>query len=167
MGESAVNQDNAKTEQLAFQDCYAEDFSHCYGCGRNNSAGHQLKSYWDGETTVAYFTPQPYHTGGVPDKVYGGLIASLLDCHGTASAAAAAYRAEGRDMQSLPAMRFVTGNLNVSFVAPTPLDTQLEIRGEIVEIKPRKVIVDLTLSAQGKVCAKGQMIAVKLPDGAW
>ena len=148
--------------QLAFQDCYAEDFSHCYGCGRNNSQGHQLKSYWQDQMTIAHFTPKPYHTGGVPNKAYGGLIASLLDCHGTASAAAAAYRAEGRDMHSQPAMRFVTANLNINFLAPTPLDTELEIRGEIVEVKARKVIVDLTLSAHGKVCAQGQMVAVKL-----
>ncbi len=84
----------------AFQDSYPAEFSHCYGCGRDNPHGLQLKSYWNlcagKEHTIAYFTPKAYHTGGVPDNAYGGLIASLLDCHGTASAAAAAYKEQGR-----------------------------------------------------------------------
>ena len=150
----------------AFQDCYPDDFSHCYGCGNNNEHGHHLKSYWDGDVTVARFTPKSYHTGGVPGKAYGGLIASLLDCHGTASAAASAFRAEGREMGTEPHMRFVTASLKVDFLWPTPIDIELEIRGEIVEVKPRKVTINLFLSASGEVCATGHMIAVKLPDAA-
>ena len=75
-------------QEKAFQDYYAEDVSHCYGCGSLNTHGHQLKSYWDGEETVAHFTPKPFHTA-IPGFVYGGLIASLIDCHGTGTAAAA------------------------------------------------------------------------------
>jgi hypothetical protein len=73
----------------AFQDHYAADVAHCYGCGRLNPSGHQLKTRWDGEETVTRFTPQPHHTA-VPGYVYGGLIASLVDCHGTGTAAAVA-----------------------------------------------------------------------------
>lgn len=148
----------------AFQDCYPDNFSHCYGCGKSNEHGLHLKSYWDGDTTVALFTPKNYHTGGVPGKAYGGLIASLLDCHGTASAAAAAFKAENRKMGTAPHMRFVTASLKVDFLRPTPIDAELEVRGEIVEVKPRKVTIDLSLSASGEICATGQMIAVKLPD---
>ncbi len=39
--------------QKAFQDYYPDELSHCYGCGRFNEHGLQLKSYWDGEKTVA------------------------------------------------------------------------------------------------------------------
>ena len=150
----------------AFQDFYPDDFAHCYGCGKNNAHGHHLKSYWDGETTVARFTPSSYHTGGVPGNVYGGLIASLLDCHGAASAAAAACKAEGREMGSEPPTRFVTASLKVDFLRPTPIDVELEVRGEIVEVKARKVTVDLSLRAGGEVCARGHMIAVRLPDSS-
>ena len=150
----------------AFQDFYPEAFSHCYGCGKNNTHGHQLKSYWDGETTVAHFMPRPYYTGGVPESIYGGLIASLLDCHGTASAAAAAFRAEGREMDTEPAIRFVTASLKVDFIRPTPMGAELEVRGEIIEVKPRKITVALSLGAQGELCAQGQMIAVRLRDAA-
>ncbi|WP_417796486.1 PaaI family thioesterase [Terasakiella pusilla] len=148
--------------QIAFQDAYADDFSHCYGCGKNNPMGHQLKSYWDGEETVATFTPNEEHTA-LPGFVYGGLLASLIDCHGTGSASAAAYKAEGRPLGSEPALRFVTGNLNVDFLAPTPLGVPLQLRGTIREVKEKKVIVDITIYANDKACVKGSVIAVKMP----
>ncbi len=75
----------------AFQDQYADHWSHCYGCGRLNQQGYQIKSYWDGDETCCHFTPKSYHTA-IPGFVYGGLIASLIDCHGTGSASAALAR---------------------------------------------------------------------------
>ncbi|WP_442521447.1 hypothetical protein, partial [Salmonella enterica] len=96
----------------AFQDYYPENLSHCYGCGRLNLHGHQIKTFWDGDETVTRFTPLPHHTA-VPGFTYGGLIASLVDCHSTGTAAAAMYRAEGRAMDTLPPFRFVTGSLHV------------------------------------------------------
>ena len=36
----------------AFQDYYPEHMSHCFGCGRLNEYGHQIKSYWDGDESV-------------------------------------------------------------------------------------------------------------------
>lgn len=147
----------------AFQDFYPEDVSHCYGCGRLNEHGYQIKTVWDGEETVTRFTPKPYHTA-IPGFVYGGLIASLIDCHGTGSAAAAAYRRDGRGMETLPPYRFVTGKLEVTYKAPTPLGPELEIRGRIVEVKGRKVVVESTLSANGQVCAEGRVIAIQMPE---
>lgn len=147
----------------AFQDCYPEELSHCYGCGRLNEHGYQIKSYWDGEETVASFTPQPYHIA-IPGYVYGGLLASLIDCHGTGTASAAAYRAAGRDMGTEPALRFVTASLQVEYLRPTPLGVPLEIRGKIEEIKGRKVVVKATIAAKGEVCARGQVVAVQMPE---
>ena len=147
----------------AFQDYYPEELSHCYGCGRLNEHGHQIKSYWDGEETVASFTPQPYHIA-IPGYVYGGLLASLIDCHGTGTAAAAAYRAAGREMDSQPPLRFVTASLQVEYLRPTPLGVPLEIRGRIEEVKERKVVVKATVTANGEICARGQVIAVRMPE---
>ncbi|WP_068636286.1 thioesterase [Thauera butanivorans] len=102
---------------IAFQDFYAEKVSHCHGCGRNNPAGHHLKSYWAGDETIAKFLPKPEYSDGVPHHVHGGLIASLLDYHG--------------------------------------------IKGTLRSMEGRKVWVDLTLSADGEVCATGEMLAVR------
>ena len=149
--------------QKAFQDYYPDHWSHCYGCGRLNEHGLQIKSYWDGEETVCTFQPRLSHTA-VPGYVYGGLIASLIDCHSTGTASAAAYRAEGREMDTEPPLRFVTASLHVNYLRPTPLGVPLEIRGKVMEIKGRKVIVESTLSAEGKICAQGEVVAVQMPE---
>ncbi len=149
----------------AFQDCYPERFSHCWGCGKDNPRGHHLKSYWDGEETVARFTVPPEFSGGVPDHFYGGMVASLLDCHGTASAAAFAYRAAGREMgDGGEFMRFVTASLKVDYLRPTPIGVELEVRGRLLGIEGRKVRVALSLSAAGQACARGEMLAVQFRE---
>ena len=148
--------------EKAFQDYYPDQMSHCYGCGRLNEYGLQIKSYWDGEETVCVFQPRPYHIA-IPGYVYGGLIASLIDCHGTGTAAAAAYKAEGRAMDTGPPLRFLTASLHVDYLRPTPLGVPLEVRGQIKEVKGRKVVVSATLSANGEVCARGEVVAVQVP----
>lgn len=148
----------------AIQDTYPDDVAHCYGCGRENPAGHQLKTYWDGEGTVARFTPRPEHTA-MPGYVYGGLIASLVDCHGTGSAAAAGYRAQGRDLGSEPPLRYVTASLHVDYLAPTPMGVELRLRGVIEEVTERKVVVAETVHAGETLVAKGKVVAVLMPAG--
>jgi acyl-coenzyme A thioesterase PaaI-like protein len=147
----------------AFQDYYPDELSHCYGCGRANEHGLQLKSYWEGEESVAVFHPRPYHVA-IPGYVYGGLIASIIDCHGTGTAAAAAYRAAGREMDTAPALRFVTAALRVDYLRPTPLGVPLHVRGRVTEIKGRRVVVAATVSAEGEICARGEVVAVQMPD---
>jgi len=147
----------------AFQDYYPDDLSYCYGCGRLNAEGLQIKTRWDGDETVSIVQPRPCHIA-IPGYVYGGLIASAIDCHSTGTAAAAAYRAEGREMGSEPAKRFVTASLKVDYVRPTPLGVPLEVRGRVKEVKGRKVTVESTLSAAGEICARGEVVAVEMPD---
>jgi acyl-coenzyme A thioesterase PaaI-like protein len=149
--------------QKAFQDYYPDTVSYCYGCGRLNEHGLQIKSFWDGDETVCIFQPKPFHTA-IPGYVYGGLIASLIDCHSTGSAAAAMFRHQGRPMDSEPALRFLTAALHVNYLRPTPLGVPLEIRATIKEIKGRKVVVISTLSANGEICARGEVVAVQMPD---
>jgi len=143
----------------AFQDEYPEEYSHCYGCGRNNPDGMHLKSYWDGEETVCRHTPGLKHSGGFPGFVYGGMIASILDCHGAGTAAAAKARENGE-----PLSRFVTASLKVDYLKPTPIGAELEVRGKVAEIKGRKVTVDLTLRAEQTICATGTVIMVQIPE---
>jgi acyl-coenzyme A thioesterase PaaI-like protein len=150
-------------DEKAFQDYYPDELSYCYGCGRLNEEGLKLKSSWDGEETVAIFNPRPYHIA-IPGYVYGGLIASIIDCHGTGTAAAAAYLAEGREMGTEPPVRFVTASLHVEYMRPTPLGVPLEVRGKIKEVKGRKVVVSATVSAAGEICARGEVVAVKMPE---
>jgi acyl-coenzyme A thioesterase PaaI-like protein len=154
----------------AVQDYYPEEYAYCYGCGRLNLDGLHVQSRWLDEAqgkSIARFVPRPYHTA-LPGFVYGGLSASLIDCHGTGTAALAAYHAEGRPFDSMPPNRFVTASLHVDFLKPTPL-TELELIGEVKEVKmkegrTKKVVVGITVFANGQPCSKGEVVAVQVPE---
>lgn len=147
----------------AFQDYYPDHLSHCYGCGRLNDHGYQIKTHWDGDETLTTFSPKSYHTA-VPGFVYGGLLASLIDCHATGSAAAAMYKKEGREMDTEPSYRFMTGSLNVKYLKPTPIDCTLNIRGRISTIDGKKVTVEVEVIANGLLTVKGEVVAIQVPD---
>ena len=149
--------------ERAFQDHYPDAMAHCYGCGRLNEQGYQIKSYWDGDESVCHFLPKPYHVA-IPGYVYGGLLASLVDCHGTGTAAAAAYRAEQRGMDTLPAFRFLTASLHVDYLKPTPLGIELQVRARVKEIKGRRVTVQEWIEAGGVTTVRGEVVAVQVPD---
>ncbi len=146
------------------QDYYPDDLAWCYGCGRYNAHGHHFQTMWDGDETVTRFTPEPFHIA-IPGFVYGGLLASLIDCHSTGSAALAAYRAAGHEPgDDAPVPRFVTAALQVNYLKPTPLGVPLEARGRIKEVRPRKVVVETTVYANGEACVRGEAVLVKMPE---
>lgn len=148
----------------AVQDFYPDHLARCYGCGRLNGHGYRLRTRWDGDETLTRFTPAPFHTA-VPGVVYGGLLASLVDCHSTASGAAALYRAEGRDFADPgPAHRCVTGTLTVRYLKPTPLGPELAVRGRIVEVTGRKVTVASRIEVDGVATLEADAVVLKVAE---
>lgn len=147
----------------AVQDHYPDDVAHCYGCGRLNDHGYRVRTFRDGEDTLARFTPDAHHVA-IPGFVYGGLIASLIDCHGIGTAADAALRRDGKAIGDAPSPRYVTAALHVDYLAPTPLGSELELRGRVTDLSGRKVTVRVDLSVAGVVTARGQVVAVAMPD---
>jgi acyl-coenzyme A thioesterase PaaI-like protein len=145
----------------SIQDLYPEDVAHCYGCGRSNPHGHQLKSFVEGDEVVAHFTPGPDYSS-LPGFVYGGLLASLVDCHAMATAAAADLGGMAISGGAV-APRYVTGALRVDYLKPTPLGIELEIRGRVKEQSERKKVVELTVSAAGTVTVRAEAVAVRMP----
>lgn len=149
--------------ELPFQHYYPDHLAHCYGCGRLNEDGHHIQSYWDGDETVCLYRPEPKYIS-IPGYVYGGMLASLIDCHGTGTAAAAGYRAENRPMDSEPALRYLTASLRVDYLKPTPLGITLEVRGRVKEVRGRKVVIDEWITANGEITVRGELVAVQVPD---
>jgi acyl-coenzyme A thioesterase PaaI-like protein len=146
----------------ALQDRYPDDFAHCYGCGRLNAHGLHVRSFRDGDDMVARFLPAPHHMA-MPGFVYGGLIASLVDCHAMAAAAADAERRAGHETGERAAPRYVTAVLQVEYLRPTPLGPELQLRARVREASERKTRVDVEVSAAGEVTARGEVLAVPLP----
>lgn len=152
-----------KSVEFAVQDRYPDDFSWCYGCGRLNKEGHQFRTGWDGDQTVTYYMPESDHTA-IPGFVYGGIIASLVDCHGTGSASLTLHRKNGfePDSEEHPP-RFVTASLSVNYMKPTPEGTLLKAVGTVEEIHPKKFKVAVEVFADGDLCATGEVVAVVMP----
>jgi len=145
----------------AIQDRYPSDFTHCYGCGRSNEHGLQLKSRREGDDVVARFTPAPQHVS-VPGFAYGGLVASLVDCHAMATAADQVERETGAPAGA-EATRFVTASLKVDFLKPTPLGGELVLVGRVTETGRRKRVVSVRVLAAGEETARGEVVAVPIP----
>lgn len=150
------------TPPTSLQDLYPDDYAHCYGCGRLNREGHHVQSVWHDGVCTSHFTPRPEHIA-VPGYVYGGLIASIIDCHAIATAAAASMVAAGQEPGRDPTPRFVTGSLHVDYLKPTPLGVELVQVSRAVEVGERKVTIETSLRAGDVECARGRVVAVRLP----
>jgi acyl-coenzyme A thioesterase PaaI-like protein len=146
----------------AVQDHYPDQFAHCYGCGRLNPEGLHLKSVPRGDEVIARFAPRAHHIA-VPGFVYGGLLAALVDCHAMATAAAHAEHAGGRSIGERAAPRYVTAALKVDYLRPTPVGPELVLRGRAREATPRKVLVEVVVTAGGVETVRGEVVAVPMP----
>ncbi|BAQ09389.1 thioesterase superfamily protein [Bacillus sp. OxB-1] len=151
--------------ETAIQDIYPDDFAHCYGCGRLNEEGHHLRTGWDGDKTVTYFAPDSKYSGGIPGFIYGGLIASFIDCHGSGSAALALHRKNGNEIgDGSEPPRFVTASLNVEYLKPTPQGVLLKAVGTVEEIHPKRWKVETEMYAEDTLCARGTVELVIMPS---
>lgn len=154
------------TEKIvhAIQDDYPNDFAWCYGCGRLNESGHHFRTGWQGDRTITTYTPKKEHTA-IPGFVYGGLVASIIDCHGTGSASLALHRENGHEAgDGIAPPRFVTGSLHVDFMKPTPQDVTLQAIGQPEKVHPKKWKIHIEVFAGETLCAKGEVVAVVMPD---
>ena len=148
-------------EQKAIQDQWPDIGTHCWGCGKNNTQGLQLKSYWEGYETVCTWQPKAYHVSW-PGTLCGGVIATLIDCHCTNTANAAAYRAESREIGSDPLIGYATGSLFVKYLRPTPIDKPVVLRERVKEMEGRKITVTCSLYSGETECATGEVVAIRI-----
>ena len=140
--------------------------NHCYGCGAENDKGMQLKSHWHGDECVCHYTPRPEQCAGPLQYVYGGTIASLIDCHSVGTALSNYYKQEGREVGEGPEIWCVTGRLTVNYLAPTPIDKDIEVRATIEEFGERKTRVTSKVFSGSVLTAEGEVVAVRV-SAAW
>ena len=146
--------------ELSFQDQGAVPF--CYGCGADNENGLRIKSRWQGDQAVAEWQPQAHYCGGRKNIVNGGIIATLIDCHSLNLAIAHAYRGENRPIGSAPRIGYVTANLNVAYLKPTPMDDLVTLRASIEKVEGRKAWINCTVSARNEICATGAVLGIRV-----
>jgi acyl-coenzyme A thioesterase PaaI-like protein len=155
--------DKSMSQDEPFQSQLGDN--HCFGCGPNNEHGLQLQSFWglDG-VAVAQYQPGPQHSAAPKHLVNGGVIATLVDCHGVCTAMAAAYRRANRPIGSSPALSYATGSMTVNYLRPTPMGASLDLEARVTDADAKQSLVEVKLSAAGKICVQAIVTAVRVPE---
>ena len=141
----------------SLQDQYAPNNA-CFGCGPANPDGLGIKSFIDGDEIVGTWQPQPVHQA-FPGVLNGGIIGALLDCHCNWAAAYHQMLAQGLTVPPCT----LTAEYNIKLSRPTPIDSPLELRAQLVELDGNRTQITGTLTANGSICATcdGLFIAVE------
>jgi len=132
----------------------------CFGCGPANEKGLQIASHRIENGLELEFMPSEEHQA-FPGMINGGIIGTLLDCHGNWTAAIAIMDEQGLDEPPCT----VTASYSIKLRRPTPLGILLIVRSQISKIDGSRVEVEMTLEADGKVCASGSGLFVAVEEG--
>lgn len=147
----------------AFQDEPYFQGNHCIGCAPDHPHGLHIRSYWDGDEAVCTWHPREHDTAGWPGVLYGGILASLIDCHCTCTAIAA----ENESNATGPAHSwYASVSLKVEFLRPAPVNQPVHLRAHFLERTGRKSVLSCSVVSDGQECARGEVIAVKVPAQA-
>ncbi len=74
------------------------------------------------------------------------------------------YRLENRPHGSEPHISCVTGNLNVSYLKPTPLDQPVILRAQVLEVSTRKATIICGVYSGELKTVEAQVVAVRIAD---
>jgi acyl-coenzyme A thioesterase PaaI-like protein len=135
--------------------------SHCFGCGADNPQGHQIKTYWNGEVGVCDWTPKPFHDSG-GGFLYGGVVASVFDCHQCCTAIAKLYEMEGVTDDAGPRLWAVTAHLEVDYLKPTLLHEPVHLEAKVEKVEGKKLHTSCTLTSGGQVTAKSTGLFIRV-----
>ncbi len=133
----------------------------CFGCGPANREGLRIRSFETGEAlddeVVCDWVPSPHHEA-FAGVLNGGIIASLLDCHGNWTAIRYILR---RDELDHPPP-CVTARLDLRLLRPTDSRAPVHLSGRVTAAEGPKIEVEARLSSGGVVTAvaTGTFIAV-------
>ena len=135
------------TNTHSLQQHYAPN-SICYGCGPANDKGLHVESFVEGDSVLAYWTPQPHHQA-FPGVLNGGIIGSILDCH--CNWAACWYLMQHNKLKTPPST--VTAEYHIKLLKPTPVNCELKLIAKLTAIKNNKADISAVLLANDYECA--------------
>ncbi len=146
-------------EEIGVQREFAPS-SICFGCGPANPQGLKINSTRTEEGLELWFTTSDEHQA-FPGMVNGGIIGTLLDCHGNWTAAIALMDEHG---DSEPPCT-VTASYSVQLRRPTPVNVPLHVTAKVTELSTDRAHIEMELHAEGKLCAKGKGLFVAVTEG--
>lgn len=119
-----------------------EEYNWCFGCGKDNPYGLQLKFSFENGRFVARFNPEKHHQG-YNGRVHGGIIASMLD------------EAMGSYINQSTGKEVYTAQINIRYREAVIVGGEVLIEGELVrqkgrfyEMKGNVYLSDGTLAAE-------------------
>ena len=148
-----------KTEKKSVQELYAPK-SICYGCGRSNQNGLQIKSIQTENGLELWYKPNKEHQA-FPGIINGGIIGTLFDCHGNWCAALTLFDSLSNSSK-FPTT--VTSFFSVKLLKPTPFDVTLHITAKTISVDRNKVKVEMKLFAKGELCSTGKGLFVSVKE---
>ena len=136
----------------------------CFGCGPANAEGLQIKSYPIENGLKMTFETEDMHQA-FPGMINGGIIGTLMDCHGNWTAAMAIM--EARKETEPPCT--VTARYSIKLRRPTPHGVPLEITSQVESLDGDRAEISMKLIANGELCAQGDGLFVAVKEGhpAW
>ena len=124
---------------------YLPHSSGCFLCGDENTCGVRTRFFVEGDTVRARLR-LPRHMNGYLNTAHGGVLAGLLD--ETMGWAATVF---GKKHPF-----FVTGELTIKYIAPVPVEEEIEIICRLVKDAGRIAFSEGELLYQGRVCLKAK-----------
>jgi acyl-coenzyme A thioesterase PaaI-like protein len=152
-------------DQIAFQDEPYCKGNVCWVCGNENAHGLYIKSHWEGDIAVCTWKAEDFHTAGWPHVLNGGIISGVIDCHCVQTAMAASCKDKNSKGRESLSYWFATASLKVDFLKPTPVDKPVQLRARVTEMHTHKALVTCSLYSDGVECARGEVLAVRVPAG--
>ena len=132
----------------------------CFGCGPSNEKGLKIDSFRFEEGLRTEFKTNLEHQA-FPGIINGGIIGTLLDCHGNWTAAIALMDERREEEPSCT----VTANYSVRLLRPTPSNEILTITSKVEELLEDRASISMELYANNKLCAKGKGLFVSVKEG--
>ena len=126
-----------------------DHFPDCVVSGTANPMGVGIKVHREGDVAVSRLTLGAAFEGA-PGRAHGGIVAALFDdvmgnvlmIHGTAA---------------------FTGRLTISYLAPTPVGVELEVRAWLRERQGRKLFIDAAAFYEGEKIAEADALFIEIP----
>ncbi len=117
-----------------------DDDKHCFACGDLNEYGLHADITTDDDNTSHCIISVPSRFQGWKGMVHGGIISTLLD-------EISIYACRNISL------RGVTAEIDVKFRKPVPIDTELELKAKVIDIRRKMVSVQAELLVGGEVHA--------------
>ena len=139
-------------EEISVQEKFAPN-SICFGCGPANKEGLQIKSHRHNGGLLTIFESEEKHQA-FPGVINGGIIGSLIDCHGNWTAAMAIMDKNGWEKPQCT----VTAQYEIKLKRPTPLGIKLKLNSRVLELGHTRSRAGSSSKHGGPVAGRGAAV---------